>query len=69
MLTDEQRASGSWLSAIGLRLSGWFEHWFPDAFALALVAVAVVFVGSLAMGNSPVQTAQSKGCEHSRLLA
>ena len=23
---------GSWLSDLGLRLSEWFEHWFPDAF-------------------------------------
>ena len=26
-------------AAVGLRLSDWFERWFPDAFALALVAV------------------------------
>src|SRR5215467_6009902 len=37
--------AGSWLSRAGLRLSEWFERWFPDAFALALVAVLIVFTG------------------------
>ena len=49
--------STSWLSATGLRLSEWFERWFPDAFALGLVAVAIVFLASVATGNSAVQTA------------
>ena len=43
---------------MGLRLSKWFERWFPDAFALALVAVVIVFVACLAIGNSPMQAAQ-----------
>src|SRR5687767_8988483 len=48
----------SGLARIGLRLSDWFERWFPDAFALALTAVAIVFVATLATGASPVQSAQ-----------
>jgi short-chain fatty acids transporter len=68
MLTD-QKASGSWLAATGLRLSNWFERWFPDAFALALVAVGVVFAGALAMGNSPVQAAQWFGAGFWDLVA
>jgi short-chain fatty acids transporter len=48
----------STLASIGLRLSDWFERWFPDAFALALAAVAVVFVAAMATGSSFVQTAQ-----------
>src|SRR5262245_4278174 len=48
----------STLANVGLRLSDWFERWFPDAFALALAAVAVVFVAALATGSSFVQTAQ-----------
>ena len=48
----------STLAGIGLRLSDWFERWFPDAFALALAAVAVVFVAAMATGSSFVQTAQ-----------
>ena len=57
MKPDEQPV-GSWLAVIGLRLSSWFERWFPDAFALALVAVAVVFAASLSIGNSVSETAQ-----------
>jgi short-chain fatty acids transporter len=48
----------SGLARLGLRLSDWFERWFPDAFALALTAVAIVFVATLAAGSSPVQSAQ-----------
>ena len=48
----------SGLARIGLRLSDWFERWFPDAFALALTAVAIVFVATLATGASPAQSAQ-----------
>jgi short-chain fatty acids transporter len=68
MITEEKLA-GSWLSATGLRLSEWFEHWFPDAFSLALVAVAVVFLGCLAIGRSPVQTAQWFGAGFWDLVA
>jgi short-chain fatty acids transporter len=50
--------SESGLARIGLRLSDWFERWFPDAFALALTAVAIVFVATLATGASPAQSAQ-----------
>jgi short-chain fatty acids transporter len=47
----------SWLARSGLRLSEWFEKWFPDAFALALVAVLIVFTAAVSIGNSPVQAA------------
>ena len=46
------------MQRIGLRLSDFFERWFPDAFALALVAVAIVFVAAIGVGNSPAQAAQ-----------
>lgn len=57
---EEASASSinSWLSDSGLRLSNWFERWFPDAFALALVAVAIVYAASVGVGNSPFQAAQ-----------
>jgi short-chain fatty acids transporter len=45
------------LSRAGLRLSEWFEKWFPDAFALALVAVLIVFSAAVSIGNAPVQVA------------
>ena len=58
------------LASIGLRLSDWFEKWFPDAFVLALSAVAIVFVASvlavsaaapasiLSVGSAVLDTAQ-----------
>jgi len=49
------------LARIGLSLSDWFEKWFPDAFALALSAVAIVFVACLLTGNTVLDTAQRFG--------
>ena len=57
------------LSSIGLRLSDWFERWFPDAFALALVAVAIVFIACLGIGSPIVQTAQWFGAGFWDLVA
>jgi len=59
----------SGLAALGLKLSAWFERWFPDAFALAIVAVAIVAAASLAVGNSPAQTAQWFGAGYWDLVA
>ncbi len=53
----DRDATGSWLAAAGLRLSAWFERWFPDAFALALIAVAIVYLACLSVGSSPLQAA------------
>ena len=55
---EDQSAVGSWLAACGLRMSDWFERWFPDAFALALLAVIVIYIGCIGIGSSPIQTAQ-----------
>ena len=49
------------LARLGLRLSSWFEKWFPDAFVLALSAVAIVFIASLMAGSSVLDTAQRFG--------
>ena len=68
-MSTSHTPAGSWLADTGLRLSDWFEHWFPDAFALALVAVAVVFAGTLAIGSSPVQSAQWFGAGFWDLVA
>ena len=56
-LMKDSGSSNSWLARAGLQLSEWFEQWFPDAFALAVVAVAIVFTASVAIGNSPIQAA------------
>ena len=45
------------LARLGLRLSAWFEKWFPDAFVLALSAVAIVFFASVMAGSSVLDTA------------
>ena len=59
----------STLAGIGLRLSDWFERWFPDAFALALAAVAVVFTASagnrkLVRADGPVVRRGLLGSRH-----
>ena len=45
------------LSSAGVRLSDWFERWFPDPFVFAAAAVAVVYAASIAAGSSPIQSA------------
>jgi len=64
-----ERPVGFSLASIGLRLSDWFERWFPDAFALALAACAIVFAASLAVGSSPAETAQWFGAGFWDLVA
>lgn len=58
-----------WLATFGLWLTEWFERWFPDAFALALAALAVVFGASVALGSSPLQSAQWFGAGFWDLVA
>src|SRR5438477_5009391 len=65
----EETSVSGWLAASGLRLSDWFERWFPDAFALAVVAVIGVYSACVAMGNSPIQTAQWFGAGFWDLVA
>jgi len=65
---QERRVSSS-LAVVGLRLSDWFEQWFPDAFALALVAVVIVFAATLAAGSSVAQAAQWFGAGFWDLVA
>ncbi len=69
MIHSQPQTSPSVLASIGLRLSEWFERWFPDAFALSIAAIAVVGVASLAIGNSPAQTAQWFGAGFWDLVA
>ena len=69
MSQARENAPSARLAAIGLRLSDWFERWFPDAFALALSAVAIVFLATLATGSSPTQAAQWFGAGFWDLVA
>jgi len=68
-MNARSHASDSWLATAGLRLSDWFERWFPDAFALALVAVCIVYTAALAVGSSPVQAAEWFGAGFWDLVA
>jgi short-chain fatty acids transporter len=61
MQQQVQNITDSWLASFGLRLSDWFERWFPDAFALALAAVALVFAAAAAVSGAPLRTAQAFG--------
>ena len=38
MTAATQPVDNTALARVGLKLSDWFEKWFPDAFALALAA-------------------------------
>jgi short-chain fatty acids transporter len=58
MSAATQSPDSNALARFGLRLSDWFEKWFPDAFALALAVVAIVFIASLSVGSSVLDTAQ-----------
>src|SRR5262245_2914785 len=69
MAAASHTAENSALARVGLRLSEWFEKWFPDAFVLALAAVAIVFLASLAAGSSVLDTAQSFGTSFWGLVA
>jgi short-chain fatty acids transporter len=61
MASATQSSESTALARLGLRLSDWFEKWFPDAFALALAAVAIVFVATLFAGSSVLDSAQRFG--------
>ena len=69
MKVEERTAASSRLASWGLRLSDWFERWFPDAFALAILAVIVVYIACVGIGNSPIQTAQWFGAGFWDLVA
>jgi short-chain fatty acids transporter len=49
------------LMRLAARSCAWSERWFPDAFAFALVAVAIVVFSALAIGVTPLQVALSFG--------
>jgi short-chain fatty acids transporter len=66
---QETPQESSPLATLGLRLSDWFERWFPDAFALALVAAAVVAGASMLAGSSALETAQRFGAGFWDLVA
>jgi short-chain fatty acids transporter len=54
-------AKHSLLASIAQRCCAWSERWFPDAFVFAMAAVAIVAVGALSIGVTPLQVARSFG--------
>jgi short-chain fatty acids transporter len=57
-LTSPIAEHNSPLARAGLRLSEWFERWFPDAFSLALAAALGIYLASVALTRAPVQSAR-----------
>lgn len=49
------------LSALATRCCAWSERWFPDAFAFAIMAVALIAAAAVGIGVAPLQVAQSFG--------
>ena len=54
-------ADGDWMSRVARGCCSWSERWFPDAFAFAIMAVAIVAAGALCIGASPGVVAQNFG--------
>ncbi len=57
------------LVVLGLRLSAAFERWFPDAFALALLAAVGIYAVSALLSGAPIQTARWFGAGYWDLVA
>jgi short-chain fatty acids transporter len=49
------------LARVGEALADFCERYFPDAFVFALVAVIIVFIGGLALGEKPLTLVQAFG--------
>ena len=60
-LPRDATVDGSILSRTARRCCAWSERWFPDAFAFAVLAVAIVSVGALCIGAAPLSIAESFG--------
>src|ERR1700735_2514541 len=60
-LPYEANVRGSVLSRTAQRCCAWSERWFPDAFAFAVLAVAIVSLGALCIGAPPLSIAESFG--------
>ena len=49
------------LARLGAAIADWCERYFPDAFVFAMLAVVLVFVGGLALGEAPLDLALAFG--------
>src|SRR3984957_13838854 len=60
-LPFEATVDRSILSRAAQCCCAWSERWFPDAFAFAMLAVAIVALGALCIGAPPLSIAESFG--------
>lgn len=58
---NDPEGQTTWLSKVAQRCCGWSERWFPDAFAFAVMAVAVVAVGAWLIGAPARSVAENFG--------
>jgi short-chain fatty acids transporter len=58
---DGGKGQESALAGLALRFTAWAEHWFPDAFIFAALALVVIAVAALANGAAPLEVAQGFG--------
>jgi short-chain fatty acids transporter len=57
-MADEKKNGGTTpMVRFGMVVADWCERWFPDALVFAILAVFIVFVVGLFLGNSPVKLA------------
>jgi short-chain fatty acids transporter len=57
-MDDEQNKEGTTaMVRFGMAIADWFEKWFPDALVFAILAVFLVYIAALFLGNSPVNLA------------
>nr|WP_281246318.1 TIGR00366 family protein [Paraburkholderia sartisoli] len=57
----DTRENDNVLTRIALKLTGWMEKWFPDAFVFVLLAVVFTAGGALGIGASPIAIAKAFG--------
>ena len=46
---------------LGIVVADWSERWFPDALIFALIAVVIVFIAGLILGDRPMELAKDFG--------
>jgi short-chain fatty acids transporter len=54
-------SDAGFLERMALAITDWSERWYPDAFVFAVMAIAVVAAGCLAIGAGPVSIALAFG--------
>lgn len=61
MSDSESSDRSSWLARLAQHCCAWAERWFPDAFAFAIIMVAAVTLGALAIGAAPTKVVAQFG--------